>query len=52
MATYRIIRSFRPDKQENQPKNLPTGMSLDEAKAYCSNSMTKGDYWFDTFTEE
>lgn len=52
MKTYKIIRFYRPDKQKTQPKNLPTGMSLDEAQEYCSSDATHDEDWFDGYTEE
>ena len=46
--TYKIIR-FR---QNASQKIIKTGLSLEEAKLWCSRDDTKGKNWFDGFTKE
>ena len=39
--TYRIVRMYKTDAPKSQPKELPTGLSLREAKEYCKNDATQ-----------
>ena len=41
--TYRILRFFSPGAEEGRStRTIKTGLSLDEAKAHCSNPATEG----------
>ena len=48
MKTYKIIR-FR---FKGESKVIKTGVSLDEARKHCNREDTKGEGWFDGYTEE
>ena len=48
METYKIIR-FR---QSGSQKVMRRGLSLADAKIWCSRPDTKGKVWFDGFTRE
>jgi len=48
MKTYKIIR-FR---QGEETKTIQTGLTLEEAQAHCQDDETRGDGWFDGYTEE
>lgn len=48
MGTYKIVRfKFHGDKETAR-----TGLTLEEAKAHCNDPDTRGDGWFDGYTEE
>jgi hypothetical protein len=49
MDTYKIIRFFK-DKHENEI--VEEGLSLEDAKLWCSREDTHGEDWFDGFTKE
>lgn len=46
--TYKVIKFFKNGNQ----KVVQRGLTLDEAKAVCSNPDTKGKNWFCGFTKE
>lgn len=48
MTTYKIIR-FR---FEGTSRVVKKGLTLQEAQEHCSRDDTKGDGWFDGYTEE
>ena len=48
MTTYKIIR-FR---QGEETITIQTGLTLEEAQANCQDDETRGDGWFDGYTEE
>lgn len=48
MKTYKIIR-FRFGKETI---TIQTGLTLEEAQAHCQDDKTRGDGWFDGYTEE
>ena len=47
--TYLIRRVYRDDRPAEVVK---TGLTLEEARAHCSDPATQGDGWFDTYVEE
>ena len=49
--TYRIVRMYKSDTPKKQPQ-LPTGLTLKEAKKYCGQDSTQSNDWFDAFEEE
>ena len=48
--TYKILRFFREDGRE--AKVIETGLTLEEVKAHCNDPNTRGEGWFDGWTEE
>lgn len=47
---YKIVRFFRdPDKNSY---TLLDGLTLEEAKDHCEREDSKGEGWFDGWTEE
>lgn len=48
--TYRIVR-FRFDSP-GENEIIDTGLTLEEAQAWCQRDDTHGDGWFDGYTEE
>ena len=52
METYKIVRYYAPHiKKAN--KTIKTGLTLEEAKKYCSDSSTqKTNVYFDGFVKE
>ena len=48
MMTYKIIKFVRDGDNEE----VMTGLTLDEAQAYCSREDTHGDGWFCGYTKE
>jgi len=48
MNTYKIIR-FR---FEGKNRTIKKGLTLEEAQEHCQRDDTKGDGWFDGYTEE
>ena len=48
MKTYKIIR-FR---FEGKNRTIKKGLTLVEAEEHCHRDDTKGDGWFDGYTEE
>ena len=47
-ATYKIIRFFK-----DKPNTIvQTGLTLQEAQHHCSLDSTKGEDWFDGYSEE
>ena len=48
MKTYKIIR-FR---FEGKNRTIKKGLTLEEAQEHCQRNDTKGDGWFDGYTEE
>ena len=50
MKTYKIVRFYK-DRTE-QHKTIATGLTLEEAQERCSQEDTRGDDWFDGYTEE
>lgn len=47
--TFKIVRFYRDDRPS---EDMQTGLTREEAKAHCSSPMSKGEGWFDGFTEE
>lgn len=47
-STYRIVRY----RQEGENRVVKTGLSLEEAQAWCQRDDTRGDGWFDGYTLE
>lgn len=49
MKTYKIIRYYR----DNFSKDIiQEGLTLAEAQEHCQREDTKGDGWFDGYSEE
>ena len=48
MTTYKIVR-FR---FEGTNRVIKEGLTLEEAQEHCRREDTKGDGWFDGYTEE
>ena len=48
MATYKIVRFKFNDESEI----MGTGLTLEEAQEHCNDPETRGDGWFDGYTEE
>ena len=49
-VTYKIIRFFR---DEHKPSTVvQTGLTLQEAQHHCSLDSTKGEDWFDGYSED
>jgi hypothetical protein len=46
--TYKIVRFHRNGPNET----IVTGLTLKQAKEYCSNDATRGKDWFDGFVQE
>lgn len=46
--TYEVVRF----KFKGEHEVIKTGLTLEEAKEWCSDEDTKGDGWFDGFREE
>ena len=49
MSTYKIVRFFFDDKE---PEIVRTGLTLKQARDYCSSKESKGEGWFDGYTKE
>jgi len=49
MTTFRIVRYYQDDRN---PEIVSIGLTLEEAQAHCQRDDTKGDGWFDGWTEE
>ena len=47
--TYCIRRFYQDDRPA---ETILTGLTLEEAKAHCSNPETEGEGFFDGFTKE
>lgn len=48
--TYEIVRFFEDSSKERVV--LLHGLTLAQAKEYCSTEETRGDGWFDGFRQE
>lgn len=50
--TYKIIRCYAP-KLNREYDVIKTGLTLEQAQAWCSNPETRMDEeWFDAYMEE
>lgn len=48
--TYKIVRFYR---DENTPsRTIKEGLTLEQAQAHCKRPDTRGEGWFDGYTEE
>lgn len=47
--TFTIMRNYRDNRDSEV---IETGLTLLEAKEHCSRADTRGDGWFDGYTEE
>ena len=47
--TYSIVRHYR---DTNDTDLIAEGLTLDEAQEHCRREDTRGDDWFDGYTEE
>jgi len=47
---YKIVRFYR-DAQRS-PYTISKGLTLQEAQAHCRREDTRGEGWFDGYTEE
>lgn len=48
--TYKIVR-FHRDNPEKNGEIIEEGLTLEEAQAHCQRDDTKGDGWFDGYTD-
>ena len=48
--TYKIVRFHQPRDVSNEV--IRTGLTREEAEAWCQRDDTEGDGWFDGFTKE
>ena len=48
MATYTILRFHRDGENEV----IGTGWTLEQAQAHCNDPSTRGEGWFDGYSEE
>ena len=52
MPTYKIVRFFHPS-QERSNKTVKRGLTLEQARAHCTDPSTRKDgVYFDGYTEE
>lgn len=49
METYKIVKFF---ERSNRRETIKTGLTLQEAKEYCSRTDTSGAGWFCAFVKE
>lgn len=49
--TYKIVRMYKSETPKKQPQ-LPSGLTLEEAKEHCRQDSTESNDWFDAFEEE
>jgi hypothetical protein len=49
MKTYKIVRFFRDGRDTEV---IVTGLSLPAAREYCQSEFTRGEDWFDGYTED
>jgi hypothetical protein len=49
--TYKIVRFYR-EWLTGHRKIIKEGLTLEEAQAHCQREDTRGDGWFDGYTEE
>lgn len=50
MTTYKIIRFYRDDAR---PKEIQdSGLTLEEAQAWCQDPTSHGEGWFDGYERE
>lgn len=49
MSTYKIVRFYKDGRPR---KTIETGLTLEEAQEHCQDPETRGDGWFDGYTEE
>lgn len=47
--TYKIVRFYQNDRPS---KVIKRGLSLEEAQAHCKRPNTRGEGWFDGYTED
>lgn len=50
MTTYKVIRNYRD--WDRPSKTILTGLTKEQAQAHCSRPDTRGEDWFDGWTEE
>lgn len=50
MKTYSIVRFYMDSGKLSEVVN--TGFTLEQAQRHCSDKKTRGDGWFDGYTEE
>jgi hypothetical protein len=48
---YKIVRFYRDDEERNG-EVIQTGLTKEEAQEHCYNPATRGDGWFDGWTED
>lgn len=46
---YQIVRFFR---DHDRKKIIKRGLTLEQAQAHCNRDDTKGDGWFDGYTDD
>jgi hypothetical protein len=52
VPTYKIVRHTFDENDERNREVIHTGLTLEEAQAHCHREDTKGNGWFDAYTEE
>jgi len=50
-TTYSIFRYYAPHLNKSK-ELIESGLSLEEAQAHCQRPDTKGDGWFDGYSED
>jgi len=50
--TYKIVRFYFDESHPDHHKVIDSGLSLEDARAHCSDDSTKGDGWFDGYESE
>jgi len=48
-ANYKIVRFYQDENKKS--KVIKTGLTFEEAQAWCNRADTKGDGWFDGYTD-
>lgn len=47
-VSYNIVRFFADDREQEV---IETGLTLEEAQEHCNDPSTRGEGWFDGYTE-
>lgn len=47
--TYKILRFYQDDRPT---RTIKRGLTLEQAQEHCKRPDTKGEGWFDGYTEE
>ena len=49
MKTYKIVRFYRDGRNR---ETIEKGLTLEQAQVHCEREDTRGEGWFDGYTEE